>query len=122
LLDDILAFLAAVKLHDDALVDGLALTSKTRRKLECQLLLLRQATKRLSERLKQLNCTTASLYVVVVIVAFFLDTVKAFLVQVLLVSDEAGVFTRPSGVGSPLIVQHGVAEFISAAACLLSFL
>jgi hypothetical protein len=122
LLDDILALLAAVKLHDDALVDGLALTSKTRRKLECQLLLLRQATKRLSERLKQLNCTTASLYVVVVVVAFLFDTVKAFLVKVLLMSDEARVFTRPSGVRSPLIVQDGVAEFISAAACLLSFL
>ena len=52
LLNDFLALLAAVELHDDAPVDSLTLSAKARRELERQLLRLGQAAKRLSERLK----------------------------------------------------------------------
>ena len=122
LLDDVLALLATVKLHDDTLVNGLALSAEARRKLEGKLLLLRQATQRLSKRLEQLYGAATCLDVVVVIVALLLNAVETFLVQVLLVGDEAGIFTGPGWVGSPLVVQYGVAEFISAAASFLTLL
>ena len=54
--------------------------------------------------------------------ALLFNAVEAFFVDVLLVGDEAGIFACPSGVGRPLVVENGVAEFISATAGLLAFL
>jgi hypothetical protein len=55
-------------------------------------------------------------------VTLLFDAVEAFFVDVLLVSDEAGIFAGPSGVGRPLVIENGVAEFVSTAAGLLAFL
>jgi hypothetical protein len=80
LLYDVLTLLTTIELHDDTLVNGLALSAKAGRKLEGKLLLLRQATQGLSKRLEQLNCAAACFDVVVVVVALLLNAVETFLV------------------------------------------
>ena len=51
--------------------------------------------------------------------ALLFDAVKSFFVNILAMGDEATVFGRPCRVGGPLVIEHGVAELVAAAARLL---
>lgn len=91
LLDDLVALLATVKLHDDALVDSLALTAKPRWELHGLSVLVRHATQLQRNRFEKLDGATTSLDVEVVVMAFLFDLVKTLFMDVFAMGDEARV-------------------------------
>ncbi|KAH0357063.1 hypothetical protein KCU81_g246, partial [Aureobasidium melanogenum] len=119
-LDNHVALLASVKLHDDALVDCLALSTESGRNLKSLLFTVVHAENLLCNGLKQLDRARTSLNVEVVVVAFFLDLVESFFVDVLPVSDETRVLRCPCWMRGPVVVEHFIAKLVTSTARLQS--
>ena len=120
LLDDLLPALSVVDLFDHPLVDGLALSAKARRKLERGALGFRHNEELLHNRLDKLNRPRARLNVVVIVMSVLFNAMQGIFKLVLTVGNESRVFRRPRGVRSPFIIEHTVAQLITAAARLLA--
>ena len=116
LFDYVLSPITAVNLHDDALVDGLALTSKTRREHKVGAILLLHGEQLICDRFQLLDGATASLNVEVIVVALLFYPVKTFFELVLAVSNETGVFRGPCWMRSPFVVQDRLAQLVTATA------
>lgn len=112
----------SVDLLADALEDGSALASKSRRHMERLPFSWGHCKHLLSNGLEKLDALEVGFDVEVVVMALLFDTMETLFKLVLSVSNKAGVFTGPSRVRSPVVVQDRIAELIAAAARLKTLL
>jgi hypothetical protein len=119
-LDDFLATLTVIHFLDHTLVDGLALTTKSRRKLESCSFGLRHDGKLLHNWLNELNSTGTSFDMMIVVMTILFNTVESIFVLILAMRNEPRILRFPSGMRSPFVIEHAVAQLIATTARLLS--
>jgi hypothetical protein len=118
---DLLAPITIIHFLDDTLVDGFALTTKPRRKLERSPFGFRHNSKLLDYWFDELDGPGTGLDMMVIVMSILFNTVESVFKLIFAMRNKARILGFPSGVGCPFVVQHAVAQLIATTARLLSF-